>query len=118
MATPGIVHGTVQGVEATTWKGALVSIEFSALDRKGRPVTGYVDIRVSPEQVEQGLHNAYRSLIGKEVYAPVSFGLYQKDGAGRAYEQVELSGLPLPLHLVQDKPATAPAPVRPTQASA
>lgn len=118
MATPGIVHGTVQGVEATTWKGALVSIEVSTLDRKGRPVTGYTDIRVSPEQVEQGMHNTYRALIGKEVFAPVSFGLYQKDGAGRAYEQVELTGLPLQLQRVQDKPATAPAPVRPAQASA
>lgn len=110
MATFGLVEGIVYGVEPTTWKGATISIEQAAIDRKGRPVTAYVDVRVSPEQVEQGLDNVYRRLVGKPVFAPCSFGLYQKEGGGRAYEQVELAGLPRAL---QDVPsAAAPQPVK------
>lgn len=113
MANFGLVEGIVYGVEPTSWKGAIISIEQAFLDRKGRPVTAYVDVRVSQEQVEQGLDNAYRRLVGKPVFAPCLFGLYQKEGGGRAYEQVQLAGLPRTL---QDIPAaTGPRPSEPVK---
>jgi hypothetical protein len=113
MANFGLVEGIVHSVEPTSWKGAIISVEQATFDRKGRPVTAYADIRVSPEQVEEGMHNAYRPLIGKPVFAPCSFGFYQKDGAGRAYDQIELAGLPRQLQEV--KPAATPAALKPAQ---
>ncbi len=112
MATFGLVEGIVYGVEPTSWKGAIISIEQATQDRKGRPVTAYVDVRVSPEQVEQGLDNVYRRLVGKPVFAPCQFGLYQKEGGSRAYEQVELAGLPRSLQDAPVSAAPAPAPVQ------
>ena len=113
MANFGLVEGIVYSVEPTSWKGAIISVEQASTDRQGRPVTAYADIRVSPEQVEKGWDNAYRALVGKPVYAPCSFGIYQKDGAGRAYEQIELTGLPRQIQDVKSAPVSAaPSPLQ------
>jgi len=109
MANPGIVHGVLEGIKETTWGGVELSFQVEGSDRKGRAITSYVDARMGKDQVENGLHNAYRPYLGKQVYAPAIFGNYQKEKGAQAYDQVEISGAPLNIQAVTPV-REAPAP--------
>lgn len=95
MANPGIVHGVLEGIKETPYGGVELSIQVQGADRKGRPITSYVDARIDKFAVEDGLHNAYRPYLGKEVFVPALFGFYQKEKGAQAYDQVDVTGVPL-----------------------
>ena len=103
--------GVLESVTENAWGGFDVSVQVENLDNKGRPCTGYLDARIDKFQAEKGLVNAYRPFIGKPVFAPALYGIYQKDKGAKAYEQVEITAAPLRLQ-------TVPAPVAPTPARA
>lgn len=106
MANPGIIRGVLEGIKETTWGGVELSFQVEGADRKGRPITSYVDARMGKDSVESGLHNAYRPYLGKEVFAPAVFGNYQKEKGAQAYDQVEITGAPLRLQAVQPVAST------------
>lgn len=97
MANPGIVHGVLEGIKETPYGGVELSIQVQGADRKGRATTSYVDARIDKFAVEEGLHNAFRPHLGKEVFVPCLFGFYQKEKGATAYDQVDVTGAPLRL---------------------
>lgn len=112
MANPGIVHGVLEGIKETPYGGVELSVQVEGKDRKGRPTTSYVDARIDKFQVEEGLQNAFRPFLGKEVFIPVLFGFYQKEKGAQAYDQVDVTGVPLRLQAlapIAAAPAAQPA---------
>ena len=109
MANPGIVHGVLEGIKETPYGGVELSIQVQGADRKGRPITSYIDARIDKFEVEKGMHNAYRPFLGKEVFVPCLFGFYQKEAGAKAYDQVDVTGAPL--RLQASAPVASPAPV-------
>lgn len=108
MANPGIVHGVLEGIKETPYGGVELSIQVQGADRKGRPTTSYIDARIDKFAVEEGLHNAFRPHLGKEVFVPCLFGFYQKEKGATAYDQVDVTGAPLRLQAVAPAPVSAP----------
>jgi hypothetical protein len=110
MSIPGIIDGVLAEISENQWGGFELQVKRESLDQKGRPLEFYTDIRVAPFQVEKGLHNAYRAHVGKIVFIPVQFSIYQKDKGSKPSEQVQLSGLPLQIQRVAPAPAAAAVP--------
>lgn len=101
-----ILKGTVldvmdKGEGEKRW--AIVGIQCETVDRDGFAVQSVVKLRVFGEHVRNGLHNAYRSLKGKQVYAP-----YNDEFDGQ-YNRISysLAGLPLALQEVPQRQAAA-----------
>lgn len=114
MAIPGIIDGVLTGISENQWGGFELDVKREATDHKGNVIEFYTYVRVASFQVEKGLHNAYRAHVGKIVFIPVQFSIYQKDKGSKPSEQVQLSGLPLQIQKVvplanqqQSQPATA-----------
>ena len=103
----GFVKGVVtKGTEAKPW--ALVGIEAVSQDRDGFDQTHLVKFMVAGNQFKEGLHNAYRSFIGSEVFAPYSDEIDDYNGKSRI--RYSLQGIPLRLQEVtRERPAVAPA---------
>lgn len=105
-----VLHGEVFRVEDRTigddMRIAIIEVKSVSADEKGRPVDCYFDVRVSAEQVKQGLHNSYRSMIGAEVFIPVSASIYQ---GRKAYQQYNLGGFPVRLQALPPKPEQVPS---------
>jgi len=103
-----LIHGTVIGV-ADKGEGekrwAIVAIQNTSKDRDGFDIVKTEKCRVFGEAVRNGLHNAYRQLVGAEVYAPVYPGVNDR------YSSIDylLAGLPLRLQEVRPQPAPNPA---------
>lgn len=108
MANPGLLTGVLESITENSWGGFDVSVQVESSDNKGRTCTGFVDARIDKFQAEKGLVNAYRPYIGKTVFAPALYGIYQKDKGAKPYEQVEITGLPLKLQAVQPVSQNAP----------
>lgn len=113
MANPGIVYGVLEGIKETPYGGVELSIQVQGQDRKGRPISTYVDARIDKFEVEKGLHNSYRPFLGKEVFVPALFGFYQKEKGATPYDQVDVTGVPLRFHAAapvnQQSPTAVPA---------
>lgn len=103
-----MVRGHVVGVAdkgAGDKQYAVVGVQIQAVDGDGFPVTETVKLMVFGRDHKAGLHNAYRPLVGVEVFAPYRDA---KDDRGDGVRYF-LSGPPMALI---DKPAqTGPAPV-------
>jgi hypothetical protein len=107
MANPGICHGVLEGIKETPYGGVELSIQVQGSDRKGRPISGYVDARIDKFEVEKGLHNAFRPYLGKEVFVPCLYGFYQKEKGATAYDQVDVTGAPLRMQAAPPVASTA-----------
>ncbi len=103
----GFVKGVVtKGTEAKPW--AFVGIEEVSQDRDGFDQTHLVKFMVAGNQFKEGLQNAYRSLIGSEVFAPYSDDIDEYNGKYRI--RYSLQGIPLRLQEVtRERAAVAPA---------
>lgn len=103
----GFVKGVVtKGTEQKPW--ALVGIEAISQDRDGFDQTQLVKFMVAGKQFQEGLQNAYRNLIGSEVFAPFSDEIDEYQGKSRI--RYSLQGIPLRLQEVtRERPAVAPA---------
>lgn len=103
----GFVKGVVnRGTEEKPW--CYVGIETITQDRDGFDQTTLVKFMVAGNQFKEGLQNAYRNLIGTEVFAPYSDEInYFNNKASIRYS---LQGIPLRLQEVtRERPAVAPA---------
>jgi len=49
---------------------AVVGVQIQSVDADGFPVTETVKLMVFGRDFKQGVHNAYRPLVGSEVFAP------------------------------------------------
>ncbi|HEJ1227528.1 TPA: hypothetical protein SLU51_004856 [Pseudomonas aeruginosa] len=108
----GYVLGVVDKGEGDK-RWAIVGIKATDKDRDGFDVDTTYKLRVFGDAVKNGLHNAYRSLAGVEVYAPYN------DEFDEKYKRISysLAGAPLalmekPLGTAQPKPAAPAQPVR------
>lgn len=100
----GFVKGVVtKGTEQKPW--ALVGIEAISQDRDGFDQTHLVKFMVAGQQFKDGLQNAYRTLIGSEVFAPFSDEIDEYNGKSRI--RYSLQGIPL--RLVEQRPEQRPA---------
>lgn len=102
-----IVKGVVtKGTEQKPW--ALVGIEAISQDRDGFDQTQLVKFMVAGKQFQEGLQNAYRNLIGSEVFAPFSDEIDEYQGKSRI--RYSLQGIPLRLQEVtRERSAVASA---------
>jgi len=106
----GIVH---KGTEQKPW--AIVGINAVSKNRNGFEETQLVEFMVAGQQFKDGLHNAYRTHIGAEVFAPYSDELDEFNGKYRI--RYSLQGSPLRLQDAPEhsKPSVAPASVAPAK---
>lgn len=103
----GFVLGVVQkGTQEKPW--AMVGVNEISQNRNGFDETNLVEFMVAGQQYKDGLHNAYRQLIGAEVFAPYRDELDEFNGKYRI--RYSLQGAPVRLMDAPDKPAVAPAP--------
>lgn len=110
----GFVVGVVKkGSEEKPY--AMVGINAVSADRDGFEETHLVKFMVAGAQFKDGLHNAYRQLIGAEVYAPFRDELDEFNGKFRI--RYSLQGIPLRLTEAPEK-STGPAPVQNSQPAA
>lgn len=107
-----ILHGFVQSVimknedDSSKNTFAYVVIDDTSTDRDGVRSTVAVKIMVAGNDFKKGLHNAYRSLIGSEVFAPVNVAVELFND--KPQKRVNLMGPPLRLEEtrpVQSSPA-------------
>jgi hypothetical protein len=106
----GHVIGVVDKGEADK-RWAIVALQTTSRDRDGFEITQTIKARVFGDAIKEGLHNAYRSLAGVEVFAPVTVGVNDR------YASVDylLAGVPLRLQEarpVQTAPAGQPVPAK------
>lgn len=103
----GFVKGVVnRGTEEKPW--CYVGIETVSQDRDGFDQTDLVKFMVAGNQFKEGLQNAYRNLIGTEVFAPYSDEIDYFNNKARI--RYSLQGIPLRLQEVtRERPAVAPA---------
>ncbi|MGH9875015.1 MAG: hypothetical protein ACRD9S_21375 [Pyrinomonadaceae bacterium] len=102
-----ILRGFVQGVVAkgTTEKPwALVGISDVSKNRNGFEETTIVEFMIAGQQYKDGLHNAYRSLQGSEVFAPYTDEIDSFNDKSRI--RYNLQGVPM--RLQDAAPAAAP----------
>jgi hypothetical protein len=111
----GFVLGVVQkGTQEKPW--ALVGINEISPNRNGFDETNLVEFMVAGQQYKDGLHNAYRTQIGAEVYAPYSDEIDTYNNKSRI--RYSLQGAPLRLQEVmpvlepRPAPTAAPTPVQ------
>jgi len=68
-----LIKGKVLGV-ADKGEGdkrwAIVAIEETSQDRDGFMVTETIKLSVFGDAIKNGVHNAYRNIVGQEVYVP------------------------------------------------
>lgn len=110
----GFVAGVVQkGTQEKPW--ASVGINCITKDFDGFESTNVVKFMVAGQQYKDGLHNAYRQLIGSEVFVEYRDELDEFNGKYRI--RYSLQGVPLRLQDVpeQAKPSVAPAAVAPAK---
>lgn len=122
-----IVKGTVQGVvtrnEGTDKEFVIVGIGSTTKNRNGFDETQVMEFQIRGEQLKAGLHNAYRTHAGAEVYAPYSdeIDTYFKDNPRIRYQ---LQGAPLRIQEVtreraqEQRPAAVPQTGAPAQKTA
>lgn len=108
-----ILHGFVQGViekQGNNGPYAVVAINDVSKNRDGFEETNLVTFNVAGQQFKAGLHNAYRSHAGAEVFAPYSDEINVFNG--KTSIRYNLQGAPLRIQQippVQDsKPAGSP----------
>ncbi|UTH29370.1 hypothetical protein [Ectopseudomonas hydrolytica] len=103
----GFVKGVVnRGTEEKPW--CYVGIETVSQDRDGFDQVNLVKFMVAGNQFKEGLQNAYRNLIGTEVFAPYSDEIDYFNNKARI--RYSLQGVPLRLQEVtRERPAVAPA---------
>lgn len=101
-----MIHGEVFKVEdktvGTDMRVAEIAVKSVSADQKGRPIEVYYDVRVSPEQVRDGLHNAIRMMVGSIIFLPVSCSIYE---GRKPVQQYNLAGLPVKLQAVPQQQA-------------
>lgn len=101
-----IIKGTVIGV-ADKGEGdkqwAIVALQSTSKDRDGFDVVKTIKIRVFGEVHKGGIHNAYRQMVGVEVYAPVNAEPNNK------YNTVDYMLAGIPLRLQEARPVQAAA---------
>ncbi|WP_211483649.1 hypothetical protein [Azotobacter chroococcum] len=78
---------------------ALVGIQITSKDRDGFDITETIKLRVFGQQIKDGVHNAYRQLVGSEVFAP-----YQ-DEFDDKYKRISYSLAGLPLRFQEARPS-------------
>jgi hypothetical protein len=100
----GHVLGVVDKGEAEK-RWAIVAVQTTSKDRDGFDVTQTIKARVFGEAIKNGLQNAYRQLVGTEVFMPVTCSVNTQ------YSSIDylLAGLPLRLQEVRPQPAPNPA---------
>lgn len=104
-----IIQGTVIGV-ADKGEGekrwAIVAIQTTSKDRDGFDIVKTEKCRVFGDAVRNGLHNAYRQLVGTEVFAPVNPEVNDR------YKSIDylLAGMPLRLQESRPQPAATQQP--------
>lgn len=98
----GEIFDVTERVVGTDMRVAEIAVKAYVTDTKGRPAECYYDLRVSPDQVREGLHNTYRTLKGQVVFIPVSTSIYE---GKKAIQQYQLGGLPVKLQPLQIQPA-------------
>lgn len=108
-----IVHGFVQNV-LDRGEGdkaySIIGIAETSKNRNGFEQTLVVEFQVRGDALKKGLHNAYRSLKGSEVYAPfdVEVDTFYKDNPRIRYN---LQGPPI--RMAEQLPAqTGPSQVK------
>lgn len=103
----GFVKGVVnRGTEEKPW--CYVGIETVSQDRDGFDQTELVKFMVAGNQFKDGLQNAYRNLIGTEVFAPYSDEIDYFNNKARI--RYSLQGIPLRLQEVtRERPAVSSA---------
>lgn len=98
----GFVAGVVKkGTEEKPW--ASIGINAISTDRDGFEETHLVKFMVAGQQYKDGLQNAYRQLIGTEVFAPYRDELDEFNGKYRI--RYSLQGIPLRLVQAPEKTA-------------
>lgn len=102
----GFVLGVVQkGTQEKPW--ALVGINEISPNRNGFDETNLIEFMVAGQQYKDGLHNAYRTQIGAEVYAPYSDEIDTYNNKSRI--RYSLQGAPLRLQEVMPVPELRPS---------
>jgi hypothetical protein len=76
----------------------LVAIQAQSLNRNGFIETTLFELGVFGESAKQGLHNAYRAIIGTEVYAPVTVSYNEK------YKELGYQLAGIPLRIAEQRP--------------
>lgn len=104
----GFVVGVVQkGSQEKPW--AMVGINTISQNRNGFDETNLVEFMVAGQQYKDGLHNAYRTQVGAEVYAPYNDEIDTYNNKSRI--RYSLQGVPLRLveapAVDQQRPAPA-----------
>ncbi|HCD6014738.1 TPA: hypothetical protein NEG09_002987 [Pseudomonas aeruginosa] len=108
----GYVLGVVDKGEGDK-RWAIVGIKATDKDRDGFDVDTTYKLRVFGDAVKNGLHNAYRNLVGVEVYAPYN------DEFDEKYKRISYSLAGAPLALMEKPLGTAqPKSAAPTQPQA
>lgn len=103
----GFVLGVVQkGTPEKPW--AMVGVNEISQNRNGFDETNLVEFMVAGQQYKDGLHNAYRQLIGAEVFAPYRDELDSFNDKHRI--RYSLLGVPVRLVDAPEKSSVAPAP--------
>lgn len=105
-----ILQGTVIGVidkgENSDKKWAVIGLQSTSKDRDGFDVIKTHKVRVFGDMYKGGMHNAYRSQQGVEVFMPVNVEVNER------YKSVEYSVAGIPLRLQEARPLqTSPAPI-------
>ncbi len=114
-----ILQGFVLGViekKGNNGTYAVVAINDVSKSRNGFDETTLVEFMVAGNQFKDGLHNAYRSQVGVEVYAPYSDEINVFNG--KSSIRYSLQGVPLRLQEarpVQEARPTAAAQQQPAQ---
>lgn len=109
----GFVAGVVQkGTQEKPW--AIVGINAISKNRNGFDETHLVEFMVAGQQYKDGLHNAYRTQIGAEVFAPYRDEIDEFNGKSR----IRYSLSDIPVRLVDAPPAEKPAAVAQARAQA
>ncbi len=104
----GFVVGVVQkGTQEKPW--AIVGVNEETENRNGFVETTLVEFMVAGQQYKDGLHNAYRTQIGVEVFAPYRDELDSFNGKSRI--RYSLVGSPLRIQDVPEKAGPSSAPV-------
>lgn len=115
-----IVRGFVQNVitKGTEEKPyAVVGIDSVTKDRDGFDQTNMVKFMIAGQQYKDGLQNAYRQLIGSEVFAPYIDEIDHFNGKARI--RYNLQGIPVRLQEVQrERPTAAPTSTQQSQVKA
>lgn len=107
----GFVAGVIKkGTDEKPW--ASIGINAISKDRDGFEETHLVKFMVAGQQYKDGLQNAYRQLIGTEVFVPYRDEIDEFNGKFRI--RYSLQGIPLRLSEAPEKSA-GPAPVQSAQ---